>query len=585
MIKKLSYSIREYKKNSILAPLYVTLEVVMEVIIPLLMAKLIDYGIDKGNLPYIIRMGIFLFICAMVSLFFGVMAGNQAATASAGFAKNLRQDMYYKVQTYSFSNIDRFSTASIITRLTTDVTNVQNAFQMLIRIAVRSPIMLIFSLVAAFRIDSRLSLIFLGCVPILGSGLWIIMQHAHPIFERVFKTYDRLNGVVQENLRGIRVVKSFVREDFEEKKFGTISERIYQDFSRAEKTVAFNMPLMQLCMYSCMILISWFGARAVVASGNNPSAGLSTGELMSLFSYATQILGSLMSLSMVIVTLTISRASAERIVELLTEESSLKNPASPIEEVPDGSITFENVSFQYTKAAEKPVLSNINLSIRSGETVGIIGGTGSAKSSLVQLIPRLYDVSSGSVLVGGIDVRQYDIEALRREVSMVLQKNVLFSGTIKENLRWGNKTATDEELIHACQLAQADDFIRQFPEGYDTYIEQGGSNVSGGQKQRLCIARALLSHPKILILDDSTSAVDTRTDALIRQAFLEEIPDTTKLIIAQRISSVQEADKIIVLDDGKISAVGTHEKLLRESTIYREVYTSQQKGGNENENE
>lgn len=585
MIKKLSYSIREYKKNSILAPLYVTLEVVMEVIIPLLMAKLIDYGIDKGNLPYIIRMGIFLFICAMVSLFFGVMAGNQAATASAGFAKNLRQDMYYKVQTYSFSNIDRFSTASIITRLTTDVTNVQNAFQMLIRIAVRSPIMLIFSLVAAFRIDSRLSLIFLGCVPILGSGLWIIMQHAHPIFERVFKTYDRLNGVVQENLRGIRVVKSFVREDFEEKKFGTISERIYQDFSRAEKTVAFNMPLMQLCMYSCMILISWFGARAVVASGNNPSAGLSTGELMSLFSYATQILGSLMSLSMVIVTLTISRASAERIVELLTEESSLKNPASPIEEVSDGSITFENVSFQYTKAAEKPVLSNINLSIRSGETVGIIGGTGSAKSSLVQLIPRLYDVSSGSVLVGGIDVRQYDIEALRREVSMVLQKNVLFSGTIKENLRWGNKTATDEELIHACQLAQADDFIRQFPEGYDTYIEQGGSNVSGGQKQRLCIARALLSHPKILILDDSTSAVDTRTDALIRQAFLEEIPDTTKLIIAQRISSVQEADKIIVLDDGKISAVGTHEKLLRESTIYREVYTSQQKGGNENENE
>lgn len=585
MIKKLSYSIREYKKNSILAPIYVTLEVVMEVIIPLLMAKLIDYGIDKGNLPYIIRMGIFLFICAMVSLFFGVMAGNQAATASAGFAKNLRQDMYYKVQTYSFSNIDRFSTASIITRLTTDVTNVQNAFQMLIRIAVRSPIMLIFSLVAAFRIDSRLSLIFLGCVPILGSGLWIIMQHAHPIFERVFKTYDRLNGVVQENLRGIRVVKSFVREDFEEKKFGTISERIYQDFSRAEKTVAFNMPLMQLCMYSCMILISWFGARAVVASGNNPSSGLSTGELMSLFSYATQILGSLMSLSMVIVTLTISRASAERIVELLTEESSLKNPASPIEEVPDGSITFENVSFQYTKAAEKPVLSNINLSIRSGETVGIIGGTGSAKSSLVQLIPRLYDVSSGSVLVGGIDVRQYDIEALRREVSMVLQKNVLFSGTIKENLRWGNKTATDEELIHACQLAQADDFIRQFPEGYDTYIEQGGSNVSGGQKQRLCIARALLSHPKILILDDSTSAVDTRTDALIRQAFLEEIPDTTKLIIAQRISSVQEADKIIVLDDGKISAVGTHEKLLRESTIYREVYTSQQKGGNENENE
>ena len=583
MIKKLSHSIREYKKNSILTPVYVTLEVVMEVIIPLLMADLIDYGIDAGNLPYIIKMGILLLIAAMVSLLFGVMAGNQAAAASAGFAKNLRQDMYYKVQTYSFSNIDRFSTASIITRLTTDVTNVQNAYQMLIRIAVRSPIMLIFSLIAAFRIDSQLSLIFLGCVPILGVGLWIIMQHAHPIFERVFKTYDKLNGVVQENLRGIRVVKSFVREDFEEKKFGTISERIYHDFSKAEKTVSFNMPLMQLCMYSCMILISWFGARAVVASGNNPSAGLSTGELMSLFSYATQILGSLMSLSMVIVTLTISRASAERIVELLTEESSLKNPASPIEAVPDGSITFENVSFQYTEAAEKPVLSNINLSIRSGETVGIIGGTGSAKSSLVQLIPRLYDVSAGTVCVGGIDVRQYDIEALRHEVSMVLQKNVLFSGTIKENLRWGNKTATDEELIHACQLAQADDFIRQFPEGYDTYIEQGGSNVSGGQKQRLCIARALLSHPKILILDDSTSAVDTRTDALIRKAFLEEIPDTTKLIITQRISSVQDADKIIVLDDGKISAVGTHEELLKESSIYREVYTSQQKGGNKNE--
>lgn len=583
MIKKLSHSIREYKKNSILTPIYVTLEVVMEVIIPLLMADLIDYGIDAGNLPYIIKMGILLLIAAMVSLLFGVMAGNQAAAAAAGFAKNLRQDMYYKVQTYSFSNIDRFSTASIITRLTTDVTNVQNAYQMLIRIAVRSPIMLIFSLIAAFRIDSQLSLIFLGCVPILGVGLWIIMQHAHPIFERVFKTYDKLNGVVQENLRGIRVVKSFVREDFEEKKFGTISERIYHDFSKAEKTVSFNMPLMQLCMYSCMILISWFGARAVVASGNNPSAGLSTGELMSLFSYATQILGSLMSLSMVIVTLTISRASAERIVELLTEESSLKNPASPIEAVPDGSITFENVSFQYTEAAEKPVLSNINLSIRSGETVGIIGGTGSAKSSLVQLIPRLYDVSAGTVCVGGIDVRQYDIEALRHEVSMVLQKNVLFSGTIKENLRWGNKTATDEELIHACQLAQADDFIRQFPEGYDTYIEQGGSNVSGGQKQRLCIARALLSHPKILILDDSTSAVDTRTDALIRKAFLEEIPDTTKLIIAQRISSVQDADKIIVLDDGKISAVGTHEELLKESSIYREVYTSQQKGGNKNE--
>lgn len=583
MIKRLSRSIREYKKNSILTPVYVCLEVVMEVIIPLLMADLIDYGIDAGNLPYIIKMGIFLLISSMVSLLFGVLAGNEAATASTGFAKNLRQDMYYNVQSYSFSNIDKFSTASIITRLTTDVTNVQNAYQMLIRIAIRSPIMLIFSLAAAFRIDSRLSLIFLGCVPILGIGLFIIMQRAHPIFERVFRTYDKLNGIVQENLRGIRVVKSFVREDFEEKKFQHISQDIYHDFSKAEKTVAFNMPLMQLCMYGCLLLISWFGARAIVASGNNPDAGLSTGELMSLLTYAMQILGSLMSLSMVVVMLTISRASAERITEILTEESDLKNNSAPIKQIPDGSILFQDVSFRYSKSAGKPVLDHINLSIGSGETVGIIGGTGSAKSSLVQLLPRLYDVSEGSVSIGGIDVRQYDIEALRREVSMVLQKNVLFSGTIMENLRWGKQDATEEEIIHACTLAQADSFIRQFPDGYNTYIEQGGSNVSGGQKQRLCIARALLSKPKILILDDSTSAVDTKTDALIRKAFLEEIPNTTKLIIAQRISSVQDADKIIVMDDGKISAVGAHNELLETSPIYREVYLSQQKGGKGNE--
>lgn len=580
MIKRLACSIREYKKNSILTPVYVCLEVVMEVIIPLFMANLIDYGIDAGNMPYIVKTGILLFTAAMISLLFGVLAGNEAAAASAGFAKNLRKDMYYNVQNFSFSNIDKFSTASIITRLTTDVTNVQNAYQMLIRIAIRSPIMLVFSLAAAFSIDHQLSLIFLACVPILGAGLFIIMQHAHPIFERVFRTYDLLNGVVQENLRGIRVVKSFVREDHEEHKFGSISEKIYQDFSKAEKTVAFNMPLMQLCMYACLLFVSWFGARAITVSGNNPEAGLSTGELMSLLTYAMQILGSLMSLSMVIVMMTISRASAERIVELLEEDSDLKNCSSPITEVPDGSIRFENVSFRYSKTAGKPVLDHINLSISPGDTVGIIGGTGSAKSSLVQLIPRLYDVSEGQVFVGGIDVRQYDIEALRRQVSMVLQKNVLFSGTIKENLRWGNEAATDEELVHACQLAQADSFIQQFPDGYDTFLEQGGSNVSGGQKQRLCIARALLSQPKILILDDSTSAVDTRTDSLIRKAFLDEIPNTTKLIIAQRISSVQDADKIIVLDDGKISATGTHDELLKSSTIYQEVYISQQKGGN-----
>jgi ATP-binding cassette subfamily B protein len=583
MIKRLSHSIREYKINSILAPVYVTLEVVMEVLIPLLMANLIDYGIDAGNLSYIIKMGVFLLLSAAASLLFGVLAGNQAATASAGFAKNLRQDMYYKVQEYSFSNIDKFSTASIITRLTTDVTNVQNAYQMLIRIAIRSPIMLIFSLIAAIRIDRQLSLIFLACVPVLALGLFIIMQNAHPIFERVFDTYDKLNGIVQENLSGIRVVKSFVREDFEEEKFDSVSAEIYRDFSKAERLIAFNMPLMQFCMYSCLLFISWFGARAIIASGNNPALGLSTGELMSMFTYIMQILGSLMALSMVVVMLTISRASAERICEILVEESDLKNGEQPIETVSDGSISFQDVSFSYAKTAGKPVLSHINLKVKSGETVGIIGGTGSAKSSLVQLIPRLYDVTEGSVQVSGQDVRSYDLEQLRRAVSMVLQKNVLFSGTIKENLRWGNDEATDEELVHACRLAQADDFIRQFPDGYDTYIEQGGTNVSGGQKQRLCIARALLSHPKILILDDSTSAVDTKTDALIRKAFLEEIPDTTKLIIAQRISSVQDADQIIVLDDGKISATGTHEELLKTSDIYREVFYSQQKGGNDDE--
>lgn len=583
MLKKLAGCIRQYKKDSILAPAYVTLEVIMEVIIPVLMANLIDYGIDKSNMTYIAKTGITLLVFAFISLFFGVLAGRSAAIASAGFAKNLRHDMYYNVQNLSFSNIDKFSTGSIVTRLTTDVTNVQMAYQMLVRMAMRSPVMLIFSLIFSFGINARLSMIFLGAIPVLAIGLYLVIRNAHPIFVRVFKTYDKLNNVVQENLHGIRVVKSFIREDYENKKFGDISKDIYNDFSKAEKTIAFNMPLMQFCMYSCMLLVSWFGARAIVASGGSPETGLSTGQLMSLLTYAMQILMSLMMLSMVFVMIVISRASAERIVELMTEESDLKNCDDPVYTVPNGEICFENVNFCYSKNADKLCLDNINLKIKSGETIGILGGTGSSKTSLVQLIPRLYDVTSGCVTVGGIDVRKYDIEALRNQVAMVLQKNVLFSGTIKENLRWGNENATDEELVHVCKLAQADDFIQSFPDKYDTYIEQGGTNVSGGQKQRLCIARALLKKPKILILDDSTSAVDTKTDALIRHAFREVIPDTTKLIIAQRVSSVQDADKIIVMDDGKISAVGTHEELLKSSSIYREVYESQVKGGNENE--
>ena len=491
--------------------------------------------------------------------------------------------MYYKVQDYSFSNIDKFSTASIVTRLTTDVTNVQNSYQMIIRMAVRAPIMLIFSLFAAFTIDVKLSLIFLVTVPVLGVGLWFVMTRVHPIFKRVFKTYDKLNSIVQENLHGIRVVKSFVREDFEIDKFKDVSNEIYKDFSKAEKTVSYNAPLMQLCMYATTIFISWFGARAIVASGGDANLGLSTGELMSLLSYAAQILSSLMMLSMVIVMITISRASAERIVEVLDEEIDLKNPTSPVMTVNNGDIEFKNVNFSYSKNADKLCLNNINIKINSGDTVGILGGTGSSKSSLIQLIPRLYDVTGGSVKVGGIDVRDYDIETLRNEVAVVLQKNVLFSGTIKENLRWGNENATDEELIHACKLAEAHSFIETFPKGYDTYIEQGGTNVSGGQKQRLCIARALLKKPQILILDDSTSAVDTKTDALIRKAFKEEIPNTTKVIIAQRVSSIQDADKIIVMDDGNVTAIGTHEELLKTSEIYKEVYESQMKGGSDNE--
>lgn len=583
MVKTLAKSIREYKKDSILTPILVSLEVIMEVLIPLMMANLIDYGIDKGNMEHIWKVGVVLLIAAFLSLFFGAAAGKTAAYASAGLAKNLRKDMYYNVQNFSFSNIDKFSTSSLVTRMTTDVTNVQNAYQMIIRTAMRSPLMLIFSLVCAFRVNARLSMIFLLCVPVLGIGLFVIMSKVHPIFRRVFKTYDKLNNVVQENVRGIRVVKSFVREDYERKKFQNISQMIYKDFSKAEKTLAFNMPLMQFCMYGCMLFFSWFGARAIVLSGGSPGSGFTTGELMSLITYVMQVLMSLMMLSMVFVMITMSKASVERIYEVLTEVSDLKDGEDPVMEVPDGSIRFEDVSFSYSDKAHKKCLDHVNLDIRSGETIGIIGGTGSSKSTLVQLIPRLYDVTEGSLKVGGIDVRDYDIEVLRNQVAMVLQKNELFSGTIKENLRWGNEQASDEELVHACELAQADDFVQRFPKGYDTYIEQGGSNVSGGQKQRLCIARALLKKPKILILDDSTSAVDTRTDVMIRKAFREAIPDTTKIIIAQRVSSVEDADQVIVLDDGKINGIGTHEELLKTNAIYREVYESQKKGGSEDE--
>ncbi|SKB46317.1 ATP-binding cassette, subfamily B [Acetoanaerobium noterae] len=578
MIKKLARYIQGYKKDSILTPIFVMLEVIMEVLIPFLMADLIDKGIDGGNIPLIIKLGLALLIGALISLFFGALAGKTAATASAGFAKNLRKGMFYNIQDFSFSNVDKFSNSSLITRLTTDVTNVQMSYQMIIRNAARSPLMLIFALTAAFGISSKLSLIFLTMIPGLGIGLYLIIKNAFPIFERVFKSYDNLNRIVQENLSGIRVVKSFIREEHEIDKFSKTSEEISKDFIKAEKLLAFNMPLMQFSVYSCMLLLSWFGARAVVASGNNPALGLSTGQLMSLITYTMQILMSLMMLSMVLVMITISKASARRIVEVLDEQTDIKNPSSPIYEVENGDIEFENVNFKYSDSADKLCLENINIKIKSGETIGIIGGTGSSKTTLVQLIPRLYDVSSGAVKVAGIDVRNYDIKSLRKSVSMVLQKNVLFSGTIKENLKWGNPDATDEEIKEACSIAQADGFIENFPDKYETYIEQGGTNVSGGQKQRLCIARALLSNPKVLILDDSTSAVDTKTDSHIRKELLSSMPNTTKIIIGQRISSISEADKILVMDDGKIVDYGTHEELIISSSIYREVYESQSKG-------
>ena len=579
MIKKLLSSVREYRKDTILTPIYVTIESILEIIIPTLIALLIDNGISKNNMSYIFMIGLALTAMAGLSLLTGILAGRSAAIASAGFAKNLRHDMFKNVQRFSFSNIDKFSTASIITRLTTDITNVQNAFQMITRLAVRAPMMIVFALVFSFRIDAKLSLIFLAVIPVLGVGLWLIMTRVHPIFVRVFNTYDTLNNVVQENLHGIRVVKSYIREDHENQKVEGISRSIFNDFTKAEKRLAINMPLMQFCLYTSMILLSWFGAKAIVASGNNAAIGLSTGELTSLVTYAMQILMSLMMLSMVFVTIIISRASAARIVEILNEQSDLQSGENSILEIKNGAISFENVSFTYTKNADKPVLNDISLSIESGETVGILGGTGSSKSSLVQLIPRLYDAAKGKVKVGGIDVREYHLDALRNQVAMVLQKNVLFSGTIKDNLRWGNEQATDEEIIQACKLAQADGFVNEFPDQYDTWLEQGGSNVSGGQRQRLCIARALLKNPKILILDDSTSAVDTKTDEQIRRALRMNLPDTTKIIIAQRVASVQDADKIIVMDDGRIEAVGTHHELLATSEIYREVYESQNKGG------
>ena len=575
MIKKLLRSVREYKTASLLTPIFVTLEVIMEVLIPFFMSRIIDMGLEQNNLSYTVRLGVILIIAAIASLCFGALSGKYAATASAGFAKNLRHDMFHHVQDFSFSNIDKFSPASLVTRLTTDVTNVQNAYQMIIRVLIRGPLMLVFALIMAMGINMKLSMVFFFAIPFLGIGLFFIAIKAHPYFERVFRTYDELNNTVQENLSAIRVVKAYVREDFEDKKFYKISDKVYHQFRAAEKIVAFNAPLMQFSMYTAILLISWMAAKMIVGST------MTTGQLMSMIVYATQILSSLMMLSMVFVMVIMAESSANRIVEVLDEESDLKNPAHPLNSVADGSIDFDNVSFSYVNDPDKSALKDINIHIHSGETIGIIGGTGSAKTTLVQMIPRLYDTTTGQVRVGGKDVRDYDIESLRDQVSVVLQKNVLFSGTIKENLRWGNPNASDEELVAACKLAQADEFVRSFPDGYDTYIEQGGTNVSGGQKQRLCIARALLKKPKILILDDSTSAVDTKTDALIRKAFREEIPDTTKIIIAQRISSIEDADRVIVLDDGRIDAFDTPQQLLKTNKIYQEVYQSQVKGAKE----
>ncbi|MHC5217778.1 ABC transporter ATP-binding protein [Enterococcus sp. LJL128] len=577
MIKKLLANVGEYKKESIITPIYVTGEVILDIIIPLVMAMMIDNGIEKGDTKAILMYGALLFVCAVIALFLGAMSGRYAAVASAGFAKNLRGNLFKKIQGFSFSNIDRFSTSSLITRMTTDVTNIQNAYQMIIRLLVRSPLIFIFSLAMAFKINKDLSVIYLAVVPFLIIGLALVIYFAHPIFEKVFRIYDRLNNVVQENLQGIRVVKSYVREDFEDEKFKTVSKDIYKNFSKAQSIVAFNNPVLQFAVYTCMLLISWLGAKFVVGST------LTTGELISMFTYTMQILMSLNMLSMVFVMVIIARTSAERVTEVLSEESDLKNNADPLYDVPNGSVTFKDVCFSYANDPEKLALMHADMSIKPGEVIGIVGGTGSSKSTMVQLIPRLYDVTNGVIEVGGHDVRDYDLKTLRDQVSMVLQNNVLFTGTIKENLRWGNEDATDEDIIRVCKIAQADGFIQEFPDKYDTMLSQGGNNVSGGQKQRLCIARALLKQPKILIMDDSTSAVDTKTDRLIREGMRKEIPGTTTFIIGQRVSSVQDSDRIIVMDKGMINAIGTHDELLETNPIYQEVYESQQKGFGEDD--
>ena len=576
MLKALAKSIRQYVWAAILSPLCMIGEVYMEVRIPGIISTIVDFGITPGNMTVVWQQGLMLVLTALCSLTFGIASAFFASYAATGFSRNLRHDMYYRVQTFDFANIDKFSTASIITRLTSDVANIQMCFQMLIRMAVRCPMMVILASIRVWNLSPKLCMVYLIALPLLCIGLYVLIRLVHPIFDRVFKTYDKLNNVVQENLHGMRVVKSFVREDKEQEKFTSVSGAVYKDFIKAERIMSGNNPLMQLAVYSCIIAISYLGATMIVQSGNTT---FTTGNLTSMFTYTTQILSGLMMLSMVFVMLTMSRAPMRRCCEILTETPELHNPTDPVWEVKDGSLDFENVSFRYSKTAGKNALENVNVHIESGMTVGILGGTGSSKSTLVQLIPRLYDVTEGAICVGGVDVRNYDIKTLRDQVAMVLQKNTLFSGTIKDNLRWGNPDATDKEMERACRLACAHDFIVSFPDGYDTYIEQGGKNVSGGQKQRLCIARALLKKPRILILDDSTSAVDTHTDAQIRKAFKEEIPKTTKLIIAQRIASVQDADLILVLDGGKISAQGTHEALLETSQIYREVYESQVKGG------
>lgn len=577
MIRKLASYIGEFKKASILTPLFIVLEAICEVVIPLLMAAIIDNGINNSDMGYIAKVGVLMLVISMLSLACGALAAKYGANASAGYARNLRSAMFENIQDFSFENIDKFSTAGLITRLTTDITNVQNAYQMILRMCVRAPLMLIFAMIMSVLINRTLALVFLGAIIFLGVVLFLITTNVYPKFMSVFKKYDNLNASVQENLTGIRTVKSSVREDFEINKFKKASLNVKNKFVDAEKILVLNAPVMQFTMYTCILLLSWLGAKMIV------SDTMTTGQLMSLFTYAIQILMSLMMISMVFVMITMAKSSADRILEVLEEKSTITNPQNPITEVKDGSIVFENVDFSYAGDENKLNLQSVNLEIKSGETVGILGGTGSAKSTLVQLIPRLYDVTKGSIKVGGVDVRDYDTESLRDEVSMVLQKNVLFSGTIKENLRWGDKNATDEELVDACKKACAHEFIETFPDGYDTYIEQGGTNVSGGQKQRLCIARALLKKPKILILDDSTSAVDTKTDAIIRDALKNDISSTTKIIIAQRISSIEDSDKIIVLDDGKIDAIGTHDELKVNNSIYREVYESQMKGADDNE--